>query len=152
MSALADPSPDLNRRWQESIHRERRSRNLAFDYALGLTLIPLLPFQGYYTPRLILVLLLLAKMLWDIGRIWDFTTGQDPLAIAGNLLGAFGALATGFLVWLIFLGLGLWLPGVGSFKGAAGLFTLTWMLGQATNQFYANGYRKVRENKARATR
>ncbi len=81
-------------------------------------------------------------MLWEIGRVWHFSRGQDALAIAGNLFGALGAIATGLVVWLGFLTAGIWLPYVGSFKGAAGLFSLTWMLGQSTNQYYAIGYRR----------
>lgn len=125
--------------WQQNLHQGKRARNLSFDYALANGLIALLPIPGYYSLRLFLVLFLLAKMLRDIGKIWGFTRGQDPLAIAGNIFGAIGAMVTASVVWVTMLAIGIWIPYVDSLKGFGGLFTLTWMLGQSTNHYYANG-------------
>jgi hypothetical protein len=43
------------------------------------------------------------------------------------------------VAWLTLLTIGLFVPYVSSFKLAGALFTLTWMIGQSINQFYANG-------------
>lgn len=134
-------SSQTSRRWLVSLRNEKRCRALALDYALACSLVALFPIQGYYSFRLAPVLLLLGKMLWDMGRIWQFSRGQDWLAIAGNLFGVIGALAASFSIWLLILAAGIWIPYVGSFKGMAGLFVLTWSLGQSTNQYYTNGYR-----------
>ena len=142
MDLSSQNDPSMNHLWQGSIQQEKRSRALAFDYALGISLIALLPISGFYSARVLLSLLLIAKMLWDIGRIWQFSRGQDSLAIAGNFFGALGAVAAGLMTWLILLAIGIWVPYISSLKGAAGLFTLTWMLGQSTNQYYANGDRR----------
>jgi len=125
--------------WQKNLYRAKQARDLVFDYALGTSLITLLPIAGYYTLRLLLVLFLLAKMFRDIGKIWEFPKGQDFLAIAGNIFGAIGAIITASVVWVTLLAIGIWVPYVDGFKGFAGLFTLTWMLGQSTNQYYAHG-------------
>lgn len=126
-------------RWQKNVHQSNQARNLAFDYALGNGLITLLPVSGYYSLRLLIVLFLLAKMCRDIGKIWGFNRGQDILAIAGNFFGAIGAIINASMGWVTMLAIGMWVPYVDGFKGFVGLFTLTWMLGQSTNQYYANG-------------
>lgn len=125
--------------WQKNLHQAKQARDLVFDYALGTSLITLLPIAGYYTLRLLLVLFLLVKMCRDIGKVWQFPRGQDLLAITGNIFGAIGAVITAAVVWGTLLAIGIWVPYFDSFKGFAGLFTLTWMLGQSTNQYYANG-------------
>lgn len=126
-----------------SVSQSRESRHLAFDYALGVSLLGLIPIDGVLTLKLVAAAGLIGKMLWDIGAQWGFIRGQDILAIAGNLFGWLGAFAMAFMAWLTLLAIGLFVPYVGSFNMAAALFTLTWMLGQTTNQFYASGRRKV---------
>jgi hypothetical protein len=123
--------------------QERESRNLAFDYALGISILGLIPIVGLLTLKLVVATGLIGKMLWDISLKWKFSKGQDILAIAGYLFGLLGALAMAFMAWLTLLTIGLFIPYLGSFKIAAALFTLTWMLGQSTNQFYASGQKKL---------
>ena len=125
------------------VRQERESRNLALDYALGVSILGLIPISGWLTLKLLVAIGLLAKMLWDIAVKWQFAKGQDILAVAGYLFGFLGALAMAFMAWLTLLAIGLFIPYVGSFKMAAALFTLTWVLGQNTNQFYASGQRKL---------
>ena len=125
------------------VRQERESRNLAFDYALGVSILGLIPISGLLTLKLLIAIGLIAKMGWDIGNKWQFAKGQDILAIAGHLFGLLGALAMAFMAWLTLLVIGLFIPYVSSFKMAAALFTLTWMLGQTTNQFYASGRKKL---------
>ncbi len=129
---------DLNR----SIKREnlfRQIRKLILDFALGACIVGLIP--GLYTLRFVIVALLNVFMMWKIGRYWGFLKGQDILAYVGNLFGALGALGLAILSWLIVFGIGLFVPYVGSFALAIAFFGSTWMIGQATNQFYANGRR-----------
>ena len=125
------------------VRQERESRNLALDYALGVSILGLIPISGLLTLKLLVALGLLLKMLWDLGAKWKFARGQDILAIAGYVFGLLGALAMAFMVWLTMLAVGLYVPYVSSFKLAAALFTLTWIVGQSTNQFFASGQKKL---------
>ena len=127
------------------LHQERASRALAFDYALGVSILGLIPIPGMLTVKLVVAVGLIVKMLWDISVKWQFARGQDILALAGYLFGFLGALAMAFMAWLTLLAIGLFIPYVGSFKIAAALFTLTWVLGQNTNQFYASGRKKINQ-------
>jgi uncharacterized protein (DUF697 family) len=124
------------------LRRERESRNLVLDYALGVSIIGLLPIAEFLTLKLLITLGLISKMIWDIGVKWEFSRGQDILAIMGYLFGCLGAFAMAFMAWLTLLGIGLFIPYIGGFKIAATLFTFTWMLGQATHQFFAIGQKR----------
>ncbi|HAC66088.1 MAG TPA: hypothetical protein DCF68_21780 [Cyanothece sp. UBA12306] len=120
-----------------------QSRNLALDYALGSAILGLIPISNLFSLKLLIVMALIIKMCWDIGQKWKFAKGQDILARMGFLFGWLGAFAMAFMAWLTFVGMGLFIPYISSFKLAAALFTLTWMLGQATNQYYASGHQKL---------
>ena len=78
-------------------------------------------------------------MVRDIGSKWGYTKGQDPLAIAGNIFGSLGAFALAFMAWVTMFCFALVVPVFSGFAISAALFTLTWTLGQVTNQFYASG-------------
>ena len=117
----------------------RDIRNLILDYALGVSLLGLVPADNSLTIKLIIAGAINIKMMWDVGKRWGFIKGQDILAVVGNFFGALGSIALGVMAWLTFFGVGLFVPYVGGFKIAAALFTTTWMIGQATHQFYANG-------------
>ncbi len=127
------------------LRQERASRALAFDYALGVSILGLIPIPGMLTVKLVVAVGLIVKMLWDISVKWQFARGQDILALAGYLFGFLGALAMAFMAWLTFFTIGLFVPYIGSFRIAAALFTLTWVLGQNTNQFYASGRQKINQ-------
>jgi uncharacterized protein (DUF697 family) len=117
----------------------RRVRNLILDYALGVSLLGLIPITEFLTFKLVIAAAIQVKMMWDVGKLWQFPKGQDILAVLGNFFGALGALALALMAWFTFFAMGLFVPYLGSFAIAAALFTFTWMLGQATHQFYANG-------------
>lgn len=117
----------------------RRVRNLILDYALGVSLLGLIPITGLLTFKLVIAAAIQVKMMWDVGSLWQFPKGQDILAVLGNFFGALGAVALAMMAWFTFFGIGLFVPYLGSFAIAAALFTFTWMIGQATHQFYANG-------------
>lgn len=125
------------------VRQEKQTRNLALDYALGVSILGLIPISDLLTLKLLVALGLLLKMLWDLGAKWKFARGQDILAIAGYVFGLLGALAMAFMAWLTMLAVGLYVPYVSSFKLAAALFTLTWIVGQSTNQFFASGQKKL---------
>ena len=129
------------------VRQERESRNLALDYALGVSILGLIPISGLLTLKFLLATVLIVKMSRDIGNKWKFPKGQDILAIAGHLFGLLGAFAMAFMAWLTLLTMGLFIPYVGSFKMAGALFTLTWMLGQTTNQFYASTWKTVKRRR-----
>lgn len=121
------------------IQRHRRIRNLILDYAMGAAIVGLNPVRGTLTLTLLIVSILILKMIRDIGYSWSYTKGQDPLAIAGNIFGFLGAFALAFMAWVTMFCFGLFIPLFSGFSIAAALFTLTWTLGQVTNQFYASG-------------
>ena len=68
------------------VRQERESRNLALDYALGVSILGLIPIFGLLTLKLLVTTGLIGKMLWDIGREWEFPRGQDILVIAVSKL------------------------------------------------------------------
>lgn len=119
--------------------RERRVRDLILDYALGASILGLIPIPRLFTLKLLVAFGLIIKMIWDIGKQWRWRKGQDLLAIAGVFFGSLGALAMAFTAWLTFVGVGVFVPYVKGLALAAGLFTLIWASGQAINQFYASG-------------
>ncbi|MBV8884756.1 MAG: hypothetical protein JO235_12280 [Chroococcidiopsidaceae cyanobacterium CP_BM_RX_35] len=125
----------------KSLQIEREVRALILDYALGVSILGLIPIRGTLTLKLLIAAGLLLKMMRAVGAKWSFPKGQDVLAIFGNLFGGFGAFAMAFMAWLTMFSVGLFVPYVGSLAVAASLFTLTWGLGQATSQFYASGRR-----------
>lgn len=125
------------------LRQEKQTRNLALDYALGVSILGLIPISDLLTPKLLVALGLILKMIWDLGSKWKFARGQDILAIAGYVFGLLGALAMAFMAWLTLLAVGLYVPYMSSFKLAAALFTVTWIVGQSTNQFFASGQKKL---------
>jgi hypothetical protein len=136
---LHSPAPVLP---QGIVRQARRVRNLILDYALGISILGLIPIPRLFTLKLLVAFGLILKMIWDIGRLWHFRKGQDLLAIAGVLFGVLGALAMAFTAWLTFFGLGVFAPYLKGLAFAAALFTLPWGIGQSVNQFYASGEHK----------
>lgn len=124
------------------VRQEHQVRDLILDYALGTSILGLIPIHGLFTLKLLVAAGLILKMMWDIGKLWRFQKGQDLLAIASSFFGGLGALAMGFTAWLTMFGIGLFVPYIKNLALAAALFTFTWSIGQATKEFYASGYRK----------
>ncbi len=120
------------------LSREYRLRQLILDYAIGVSILGLIPIPGILAVKFILAGLLILKMLRDIGKAWGFPQGQDAFAIAGNLFGAIGGLTMALLAWATLFAIGVVVPVVRGLGIAAALFTLTWALGQATYQYYAS--------------
>jgi len=138
-SGAAPPPPETIVMPLSLIRQERRVRSLILDYALGTSILGLIPIPGLFSLKLLLAAGCILKMMWDIGKLWGFRKGQDGLAIVGDLFGGIGALAMAFTAWLTFFGLGVFVPYLRGLSLAAALFTLTWAIGQATKQFYASG-------------
>ncbi|HIK43253.1 MAG TPA: hypothetical protein IGR64_00025 [Leptolyngbyaceae cyanobacterium M65_K2018_010] len=122
------------------ISREGEVRRLIFDYSLATAIVGLIPITGggSLEIKLLVVLGLILKMIWDIRKLWGRPTGQDSLAIIGNMFGFLGAVVGGFLAWATLIGLGVVVPYAGAFAKAAGFATATWIAGQSTNQFYTS--------------
>lgn len=121
------------------IRQEHRVRNLILDYALGCSILGLIPIPRLFTLKLIVALGFVLKMIWDIGKQWHWRKGQDFLAIVGVFFGMLGALAMTFMAWATFIGLGVFVPYLQGLAIAVALFTLPWAIGQAVNQFFASG-------------
>jgi len=117
----------------------RAIRTLIFEYALLAALLGLNPWPNLFSLSLILVGLATLKLMRDIGTFWGYPRGQDILAIAGNLFGGVGALAMAFLAWILIVGLGILLPATAPLALSAACFTFTWVVGQATTQYYETG-------------
>ena len=121
------------------LRQERKVRDLILDYALGISILGLIPIPRLFTIKLLLAWGLVLTMIWHIGKQWRWRKGQDFLARLGVFFGSLGALAMAFTAWLTFFGLGVFLPYLKGLAFAAALFTLPWGIGQAVNQFYASG-------------
>jgi hypothetical protein len=122
------------------IGREGDVRRLIFDYSLGAAIVGLIPITGggSLEIKLLVVLGLVLKMIWDIRNLWGKPQGQGVLPIVGNLFGFIAAVLAGFLAWMTMIALGVITPYVGAFAKAAGFATATWIAGQSTNQFYTS--------------
>ncbi len=125
------------------IVREGQVRRLILDYALGAAIVGLIPLRGggSLEVKLLLVLGLILKMVWDIRNLWGRPQGQDVLAVVGNLFGFVAAVIMGLLSWASLIGLGGVVPYMGAFAKAVGFATATWIAGQSTNQFYTSPQR-----------
>jgi hypothetical protein len=125
------------------IGREGEVRRLIFDYCLGTAIVGLIPLRGggALEIKLLVVLLLILKMIWDIRTLWGKPRGQDVLAVLGNVFGFMAAVVVGLLAWATVVGLGVVIPYVGAFATAAGFASATWLAGQSTNQFYTSAKR-----------
>jgi hypothetical protein len=117
----------------------RKARQLVLDYALGASILGLIPISGLLTLKFLIFMVLIVKMIWDLGVIWKFPLRQDPLAIAGYVAGWIGGIAMALLAWLTFFAIGIYVLYIRSFAIAASLFTFIWIIGQATNHFYQVG-------------
>ncbi|MBE9140938.1 hypothetical protein IQ254_27695, partial [Nodosilinea sp. LEGE 07088] len=122
------------------IGREGDVRRLIFDYAMGAAIVGLIPLHGggSLEIKLLVVLVLVLKMIWDIRNYWGRPSGQGVLAVIGNLFGFMAAVLGGFLAWVTLIGLGVVIPYAGAFAKAAGFATATWIAGQSTSQFYTS--------------
>ncbi len=137
-----DPSTNLDSPQPSAIvprSQNRRTRDLILDYALGISVLGLIPIPRLFTLKLLFALGLIFKMIWDIGKLWRWRKGQDFLAIAGVFFGSLGALAMAFTAWVTFFGLGVFVPYLKGLAFAAALFTVSWGMGQTVHQFYASG-------------
>lgn len=133
------PPPATVGMLRSALQQKRQARDLILDYALGTSILGLIPIPRLFTLKLVLTLGLVIKMIWDISKLWRFQRGQDLLAIVGVFFGSLGALAMAFMAWLTFFGLGIFVPYLKGLALAAAWFTLPWGIGQAVNQFYASG-------------
>lgn len=141
LPAIAEP--DIIPGMLAITQRSWEVRNTILDYAIGAAILGLIPIRGLLILELKLLAagILIFKMMRDIAGKWGYPKGQDMLAIAGNIFGGLGALSLALMAWVTVFCIGLFVPFVGSMAFAASFFTLTWTLGQVTNQFYINGCR-----------
>lgn len=116
--------------------RERKIRGMILDYALGNAILGLIPIPRLYTLKFLIAVIFIIKMIRNIAAKRGFPKGQDVLAIAGYIFGWLGAFAMTLMAWLTMIAIGVYVPYVNGFALAAALFTLTWVVGQATNHFY----------------
>ena len=114
-------------------------RDLILDYAIGIAILGFNPLPGINLVTNTIACGLILKMISDIGAKYGYPKGQDAIAILGSIFGGFGAFFAALTSWATISLIGLYVPIVGEFAAASFLFTLTWAIGQATNQFYLSG-------------
>lgn len=136
----AEPSPyeSLVAGIQVVSQHNRRARDLILDYALGAAVIGLIPISipGFWLMQILALIILLVKMRRDIAALWGFPKGHGFLAFAGSWFGSLGALSISLMAGLTLLGIGAFMPLVEGLALAAAFATLTWAMGQVTNQFH----------------
>lgn len=126
------PFPDISRRFQSI-------QSMVVDYALGVAIVGLNPFQNLLTLTLCIAAAINLKMIWDITRMWRFPQKRSILAIASFGFNLLGALSMGLMAWISFTVAGLFFPIFNRFALSAALMTLTWILGAVVNQFLLQG-------------
>ncbi len=114
-------------------------RDLILDYAIGVAIFGFNPFPGINLITNTIACGLILKMISDIGAKYGYPQGQDAIAIIGSIFGGFGAFFAAVTSWALFSFVGFYLPVIGELAAASFLFTLTWAIGQAANQFYLSG-------------
>lgn len=114
-------------------------RDLILDYAIGIAILGFNPFPGANLITDTIAFGLILKMISDIGKKWGYPKGQDVIAIIGSIFGGCGALAAALTSWATISFVGIYVPIIGEFAATSFFFTLTWAIGQATNQFYLSG-------------
>ena len=114
-------------------------RDLILDYAIGISILGFNPLPGVNLVTDTIACGLILKMIRDIGRKWGYPKEQDAIAIIGSIFGGFGALFASIASWATITFVGLYVPIIGEFATVSFFFTLTWAIGQATNQFYLSG-------------
>ena len=113
---------------------------MVVDYALGIAMIGLNPFQTMLTLTLCVAGALILKMMWDVIRKWGFPKRQSIVTIAGFLFNLLGAFSMGLMAWLTVTVVGVIFPIANRFAVSAALMTVSWIVGAVTNQFCLNGY------------
>jgi ethanolamine ammonia-lyase large subunit len=120
--------------------RYRTIQGLIVDYAIGMAILGLNPFDNLFTPTLIVAVVILLKMVWDIAKRWYFPRITNLIALGGGLINVIGALAMALMAWLTMIFLGGFIPLVDRFALSAAFMTGTWTLGAAANQFFLNAF------------
>ena len=114
-------------------------RDLILDYAIGIAILGFNPIPGINLVANVIACGLILKMIRDIGAKWGYPKEQDALAIIGSIFGGIGALAAALTSWATLSLVSIYVPIIGEFAAASFFFTLTFAIGQATNQFYLSG-------------
>lgn len=120
--------------------RYRVIQGMIVDYAIGLAILGLNPFENLLTPTLILAAAILLKMVWDIAKRWYFPRSTNLIALGGGAINVVGALAMALMAWLTMIFLGSFVPLIDRFALSAAFMTGTWTLGAAANQFFLNAF------------
>ena len=140
LKELAIQSPhDLIEAIAAQLVSVKEVRDLILDYAIGIAIFGFNPIPGINIVTDAVAFGLILKMIRDIGSKWGYPKGQDAFSIIGSIFGGFGALLTAIASWAAISLVGIYIPVIGEFATASFFFTLTWAIGQATNQFYLSG-------------
>jgi uncharacterized protein (DUF697 family) len=131
--------PDELEPLTDPVQRAKESHDLISDYSTVTAILGLNPFPGLSLITTLAAYILTFKMMRDIGSLWGYPKIQDTIPIIRNIFGGIGAFAAAFTAWATVSTIGLFVPLVGSVAAASFLYSLTWAMGQVTNQFYASG-------------
>ncbi|MGG6295606.1 hypothetical protein ACQ4M4_14540 [Leptolyngbya sp. AN02str] len=114
-----------------------KARNLILDYALGATIIALLPIPNIRVWQAIALVLLNVLLVSNLARLWQSRKRGGLLARIGVLFGIVGAMLMGLLVWVVVV-MGVVVPLIGLLAPGIATFSYFWGMGQAVNHFYVS--------------
>ena len=114
----------------------KKIRDLIIDYAIGISILGFNPFPAINLVTNTIACGLIWKMTRDIGAKYGYPKGQDAIATIGYIFGGLIALAGAIASWTIVSFIALFVPAIEGFATTSSLFTLTLIIGQATNLYY----------------
>jgi len=116
----------------------RQARGRILDYALGATIVILLPIPYSMLLKVVILPVLLGLMVKGLLRLWQ---GYKPDAVAklSLLVSWAGAILLGWLGWLGGIALATRIPWLTGLAPGIAVFSLFWGVGQAVNHCYLSG-------------
>ncbi|MBD1856554.1 MULTISPECIES: hypothetical protein [Leptolyngbya] len=113
-------------------------RDLILDYALGASIVALLPVPNIDLLKAITLIVLNLFLIMGIARLWHFQKGGDLLARMGILFGIAGAILSAGFAWLglFILAVLFRSPRLMVLAPGAMAFCYFWGIGQAVHHFY----------------
>lgn len=123
----------------DKAQRTQEIQDLILNCSIQTAILGLNPFPRIHLIALLSAYVLTFQMMRNIGAKWGYPNDRDALGIFGSIFGGFGPFAAAFTARAMVSSVGRFVPFVGNSTAASFWFVQTWGIGQATNQFYANG-------------
>jgi hypothetical protein len=120
-----------------------RSHSLTLDYALGASIIALLPFPKLFWLKVFIFLFMHYQLMRQMGKLWVFDRNQLFLGWMKLLFCLLKAFVFSFAIWLGMIILGIFLPWFGTLALGGYAFAYFWNLGSNLQHFYMNRFYRV---------